>query len=236
MTHRSPLVTLGVVAAFFLALLVTNFVIHPGGAETTGAPAAPTASATVAAGPAPSSTALPSPAATPETSAAATPPGPTDDDAFPHKATYAGRTEGREFAVAIAVLGDRAAAYVCDGRSREAWLRGTVDGDEVTLTSRNGYRIKAELDDDGRLEGRLSHAGRRWEFELRQAKPPAGIYRAKGSTTTIGWIRLPDGSLVGVATDARGSSEPAPDLPADGKVVVDGERLVGAPVDGDAEL
>ena len=60
------------------------------------------------------------------------------------------------------------------------------------------------------------------EFEIDEAKRPAGLYRARGSKTTIGWIVLPDGSQVGVQTTGSDSSA-AP-------------RLDAAPVNGDEDL
>jgi hypothetical protein len=245
MTHRSPLLTLAAVAIFFTALLTADFVVHPspestaaGAATSTAPPASATSSAPTssASGPSSSSSATPTrPAESALTPPAASATQHGDDDQFPHKAVYAGRSEDGHLAIAVAVLGDRAAAYICDGRSREAWLRGSVEGDEVRLTSRHGYRLTAELD-DGRLDGEVRSDGKRWEFEIRRAEKPAGIYRAKGSTTTVGWIRLPDGSVVGVATADDGTSEPAPTLGADDGAQVDGQTVQAAPVDGDDEI
>lgn len=247
MTHRSPLLTLAAVAIFFTALLTTDFVVHPSpestaaSAATSTAPAAPATSSAPTSSAAPSSSSAGTPtAATRPAESALTPPAASatqhgDDDQFPHKAVYAGRSEDGHLAIAVAVLGDRAAAYICDGRSREAWLQGTVEGDEVRLTSRHGYRLTAELD-DGRLEGEVRGDGKRWKFEIGRAEKPAGLYRAKGSTTTVGWIRLPGGSVVGVATAADGTSEPAPTLGADDVARVDGQTVQAAPVDGDDEI
>jgi hypothetical protein len=231
MTHRSPLLTLAAVAAFFAAMLIANFIVNPGPeAVSVPAPATTSAPSTQASSPSPRP-ASPTPSATPNATATA-----SDDDQFPHKAVYVGRTEDGDVALAVAVLGDRAAAYVCDGNSLEAWFRGSVDSDEVSLTSKTGDRIRAELDDDGRLGGTLRHDGKTREFELRAAKSPAGIYRAKGSSTTIGWIVLPNGDVVGVATDSAGNSSPAPTLPADRKAEVDGETVTATPVDGGSNV
>ncbi len=248
MTHRSPLLTLAAVAIFFVALLTADFVVHPSAESATSGPAVTTEPAPPA-GTASGSTTPP--ATPPATGAAATPTPPTrpaesaltpppskraDDDRFPHKAVYAGRSDDGHLAIAVAVLGDRAAAYLCDGRSREAWLRGTVDGDQVHLTSGHGYRLTATLDDHRRLEGVVRGDGRRWEFEIRQAVKPAGLYRAKGARTTVGWIRLPDGSVVGVATDADGTSRAAPTLGASEEADIDGQTVQAAPVDGDDKI
>ncbi len=135
----------------------------------------------------------------------------------------------------MAILGTRAAAYLCDGSNVEAWLRGTVDGDEITLTGKRGARLEAELDDDT-LEGTIEVNDEKLDFAIREAKSPAGLYRAKGSKTTIGWIVLPNGSQVGIQTTGEESS-PAPELdPANPEVTVDGEQLAGEAVSGDLDV
>jgi hypothetical protein len=74
------------------------------------------------------------------------------------------------------------------------------------------------------------------KFEVNEAKKPAGLYRARGSTTTIGWIVLEDGSEVGVQTTGADSTA-APELnPGNPQVTVDGENLDAAPVNGDEGL
>jgi hypothetical protein len=70
--------------------------------------------------------------------------------------------------------------------------------------------------------------------EVNEAKP-AGLYRARGSKTTIGWIVLEDGSEVGIQTTSTVSSAPQLD-PADPEVTVNGEKLDAAPVSGDEDL
>lgn len=236
MTHRSPLLTLAAVTAFFAAMLIANFIVNPG-PKTASVPATSSTSAaptTQASSPAalPAST---TPYATPSALRSATAAAP-DGAQFPHKVVYVGRTKDGDIAVAVAVLGDRAAAYICDGKALEAWFRGTVDSDKVRLSSKSGDRIRAELDDRGRLQGTLRHDGRTRAFELRAAKPPAGIYRAEGSRTTVGWIVLPNGDVVGVAADTDGNSTPAPKLPADRNAEVDGKTVVATAVDGDSDV
>ena len=71
---------------------------------------------------------------------------------------------------------------------------------------------------------------------LTEAEPPAGLYRARGSKTAIGWIILPDGSQVGIQTTGE-ESAPAPKLDPDNpEVTVDGEQLQGEPVSGDLDV
>jgi hypothetical protein len=74
------------------------------------------------------------------------------------------------------------------------------------------------------------------KFEVNEAKKPAGLYRARGSTTTIGWIVLEDGSEVGVQTTGADSTA-TPELnPGNPQVTVDGENLDAALVNGDEGL
>jgi hypothetical protein len=230
-THRSPLVTLaGLLAAFAIMFGVNlassappNSYGQPSASPDVTTPA-PTQAATTSAGPA--ETPSPSPSVT----------APAEDDSeFPDKIVYAGRTDDGSVAIAVAILGRRAAAYVCDGNQVEAWLRGTVSGDEVSLTGKNGETLEAKLDGSA-LSGDVEIGDEKLDFTLREAKPPAGLYRAKGSRTTIGWIVLPDGSQVGIQTTGE-TSNPAPQFDPDNpEVTVDGESLQGEPVTGDLDV
>jgi hypothetical protein len=232
-THRSPLVTLiGLVAAFAIMFGVNlassaprNSYTEPSASPAATTPAlTPTQAATTAASP----TEAPTPTPTVTESA-------DDDSEFPNKIVYAGRTEDGSLAIAVAILGQKAAAYLCDGDQIEAWLRGTVSGDEISLTGKNGQSLEAKLDGSA-LSGEVEVGDEKFDFRLREAKPPAGLYRAKGSKTTIGWIILPDGSQVGIQTSGE-TSGPAPELDPDNpEVTVDGESLEGEPVTGDQDV
>lgn len=71
--------------------------------------------------------------------------------------------------------------------------------------------------------------GRSWAFEIGTARKPAGLYRARGATTTIGWIVLPDGSQGCLQTGESGMSR-APELGPDQPVVLtDGEQIEARP-------
>jgi hypothetical protein len=239
MKHRSPLVTLAAAVLWFAALITTNFVIHPAAAsgpgeypaatptgQSTGATASPSGSATIQ----PPS---PSPSVT-------HPPGgltsPKPGTQYPHKVVYAGRTKDGSVAVAVAVLGNQAAAYLCDGRTREAWLRGGVAQGNLSVRSRTGYELTAALHGT-RLQGTLRFDSRVWRFEIPEAKPPAGIYRARSSGTTIGWIVLPDGTQVGVAGTTGGATSAAPPLdPGSGTTKLNGSQVSAEPVDGNTDV
>lgn len=236
MKHRSPLVTLTAVALYFVALLIANMVVNPAPSPATTGPASPSGSASAAA---------------PSSAAPSVPRGPSDDQAedesedeaedeaeavFPDRVVYAGRSENDELLVAVAILGSKAAAYVCDGTEVESWLRGTVAGKDVELIGRDGTTIDARLD-DGVLRGDVDLGRDSYDFGIREAEKPAGLYRARGSRKTIGWIVLPDGTQVGLATDGQGRSEPAPALdPEAGSLEVDGEQVTPEPVTGETQI
>jgi hypothetical protein len=225
--HRSPLVTLiGLVAAFAIMFGVNLAVSSATAGGAAGAGSSPAAT-----GAAPST--VPSSAAP---SGGATTEAETETEQFPDEVVYAGRTEDDAIAVAVAVRGNRAAAYLCDGESVEAWLRGTVDGDRLRLRNKSDtIELEARLDDRG-LEGRVDLDGDDLGFTIDEAEKPAGLYRARGAKTSIGWIVLPDGSQVGVQTTGE-ESAPAPELDPDNpEVTVDGESLAGEPVSGDQDV
>jgi hypothetical protein len=228
--HRSPLITLAAVAVAFAIMFIVNMSVSPPGGSSTGTatppPAPPTA---VSSSPAPqaSESAAASPSPTPSES--------VEESKFPNKIVYAGRAEDGAGAIAVAVLGTQAAAYFCDGRSVESWFRGSLTGADLSLKSKDGGILQARLDGD-HLKGSLRIKNQRVRFEINEAKKPAGLYRARGSKTTIGWIVLEDGSEVGVQTTGQDSTA-APELdPENPQVTVDGEKLDAAPVNGDEDL
>ena len=228
MKHRSPLLTLAAVAVAFAIMFTVNMLASPPGSSSTGTatPAAPTTASTR-----PGSQEAGTAAASPSPSATKS----AEDSKFPQKVVYAGRAEDGAGAIAVAVLGTQAAAYFCDGRSVESWFRGTVTGSDISLKSKDGATLQASLDGD-HLKGSLRIKNERVRFEINEAKKPAGLYRARGSKTTIGWIVLEDGSEVGVQTTGQDST-PAPELdPENPQVTVDGTELDAAPVNGDEDL
>ncbi|MDI6104795.1 protein kinase [Actinoplanes sp. NEAU-A12] len=153
----------------------------------------------------------------------------------PERAAYAGRVNGNDAAISIAVRGDRAISYLCDGTRLEEWLRGTASGGRLDLTGRNDSRLQATYDDDATV-GSVSVSGRRLTFDIAQAKPPSGLYRAtakiRNARIVGGWILLRDGSQVGIVTN-NGVPAPAPRLdPSTGTATVDGMLVTAEPIEG----
>ncbi|MEV0283069.1 MULTISPECIES: hypothetical protein [unclassified Kribbella] len=213
MGQRSPLVTLAAAAVGLVALLVVN-------STQTGTLASPPATAPATATPSPDATQT-----TPPPTPTAT---PTQQQVV---AVFTGRTTGREATLAIAVKGGKAVAYVCDGRSVEAWLTGTHDAGRLVLRSKSGDRLTAILSAEA-VTGTVTVRGRQLAFTIDKADPPAGLYRARTSSNTIGWIVLPDGSQVGVDND--GTPAPAPPLDAaGGTATVGGSPVTATSITGD---
>jgi serine/threonine-protein kinase len=167
---------------------------------------------------------------------------PPDEEApaKPRKAVYAGRTENRQATVAVSVKNDKAIAYVCDGKKLEAWLSGTVKGNQVTLSGEGNATLNAEIQGN-RLIGTVAAKKKSYDFNIKTVKKPSGLYQAAsnvaGARVVGSWIRLEDGTLVGVLTE-DGEPGPAPAFDVDdGTVDVEGGSLTVMPVgpDGNTE-
>lgn len=143
------------------------------------------------------------------------------------EAVYAGRSPGKEITVAIAVKDGRAVAYVCDGKTVEAWLDGTLSGDRLALAGKDGAALTATATPDT-ASGDITIGAKKWTFTARVAGKPAGLYEGRadvnGVANRIGWIVLPDGVQVGILSVAGAEPEPAPPLDpaAPGAVTLDG--------------
>jgi serine/threonine-protein kinase len=202
-------------------MFIVNMTVSPPGNSSTGTVSPPAVPATASAdSPSPTQTAAsPSP----------------EDRKFPEKIVYAGRAEDNAGAIALAVLDDQAAAYFCDGRNLESWFRGSVTEDEISAKSKGGATLDAKLDGN-HVKGTVEIKSEKLKFEINEAKKPAGLYRARGSKMTIGWIVLEDGSQVGVQTTGTDSAV-APELdPGNPQVTIAGENLDAVPVNGDKGL
>ena len=144
---------------------------------------------------------------------------------------YVGRTAGREATLAVAVKGTKAVAYICDGSRVEAWLTGNFTAGEFVLRSRTGERLTGVATAKS-ASGELTLRGRSLRFTATLAGPPSGLYRAKNSTSTIGWIVLPDGSQVGIDNDGTPAAAPPLD-PATRSATVNGAAVTAQSIAGD---
>ncbi len=240
MAQRGPLVTAVVVVGGLVGLMTAN----SAGGLVTAANTAPDQPAAESTGPAPEELATTTaPAETTAGTAEEAPPGtaetpgtaevPPPAAALPPEAVYAGTAAASPLAIAVAVKGDDASAYLCDGANVESWLKGSAVNGVVDLTSKDGATtLKAGLD-GAALTGTVTVAGQPQNFSITVAPPPAGLYRGENGETTVGWIILPDGTQVGIArTGAAAGPAPALD-PARGTATVGGAGVRAEKVTGE---
>ncbi len=213
--RRRPWLPLVVVAAILAVVGGALLLTHAVGATITGS-----------AGPATS----PSAAAPP---AAAT--GPVLAEAM-----FTGRTADNGITLAVGIKDGKAAGYLCDGKSAEAWLEGEVTGRTVTLHGRDPSTVVTATADQHALLGSVALGGTVRSFAADIAAGRSGLYQnvrvVSGITTRIGWIVLPDGSQVGIRT-VNGVHTTAPPLDVATLQAVDGGRPVTAqPVTGATDV
>jgi hypothetical protein len=225
MSTRGPLLTLASVAVLTGALLWVNEVVGPPTPTTSSSSYSDEYGAPASSSPSPSPSPSPSEAAPPPTVEPAT-----------LQTVYSGKTGGGEATVAVAVNGDRAAAYLCDGTRIETWLQGSVTGDQVVLTGRDTAALIGTVS-GATLSGTVvTSTGQAWLFSADEARPPAGIYEARttidGLATRIGWVVLPDGTQVGIQ-NVDGDRSPAPALDLENTTVtLGGAAHEVTPIDG----
>jgi hypothetical protein len=158
------------------------------------------------------------------------PPAPT----FPAEVMYAGDATGSDVAVAVAVKGDQASAYLCDGAAVEDWLKGSAENGQVELTSKDGASSLSAKLEGKRLVGEVNLDGKATPFSIAVAESPAGLYRGENGETTVGWIIMPNGQQVGIANSA-GEETPAPKLdPDQGYVTIDGMQVDATKITGES--
>ena len=221
MKSYAPVLTLVVVAALGAVLFVANSLSAPAAQPVAG----PAASA-VAASSAPVEPAVP-------------PPPPPPPPPVVVEKVFAGRSSGNEVTVAVAVKDGRAVAYVCDGKKVEAWLEGTLVGDQLSLRGAQDATLTGTVTEASAL-GSVAVGGKQWPYAAQGVQAPAGIYEGRASVrgvaTRIGWVVEGDGKVTGNAR-AAGSPEPTPAPPLDpaapGAVSLEGVPVSVTAVGGD---
>jgi len=156
------------------------------------------------------------------------------------QAVYAGRSSGNQVTLAVETDGDRAVAYVCNGKKIEAWLQGSVKGNQVTLNGKNGASLTGTLSGLAMFGVVAPGAGLSFPFSAALSPRPAGVFQARitvnGLATRIGWAVLPDGTQQGVAV-AGTTKTPAPPLNlSNDSFTLNGATFTAAPVAGDANV
>ena len=152
------------------------------------------------------------------------------------QAVYTGRSSGNQVTLAVVTQGGKATGYVCNGRTIEAWLQGSVHGNQVSLAGKNGASLSGSLSGLAMFGTVTAGAGLSFPFAAALSPHPAGIYQARiavnGLATRIGWAVLPDGTQSGVIV-AGNAKTPAPALNlSDGSFTLDGTSFKAAPVAG----
>ena len=201
MRRNTPLITLLTGAALGVALLISTMLATP-----SSAPLNYSAAAASSAAPAESASASPTaPAPTesseaPEQSSASPAPARTT----PTRADFTGRVGGGGGSVAVAVHGDKAIAYVCNGSTVEGWMRGKVENGKLTLTGKNKAKLTASIH-TGTVTGDVEAHGTDYSFSVstvsKSSSKSSGLYQAtaevQGKTIKAGWIVLGDGTQIG---------------------------------------
>ena len=135
------------------------------------------------------------------------PPPPTRRPPVVVEKAFAGRSSGNEVTVAVAVKDGRAVAYVCDGKKIEAWLEGTLVGDQLALPAQGPAPSPAPWTDTAAL-GSVAVDGQQWPYSAQGVQAPAGLYEGRASVrgvaARIGWIVEGDGPVTGVLHRRRG--------------------------------
>jgi hypothetical protein len=152
------------------------------------------------------------------------------------EAVYTGRSSGNQVTLAVETDGAKAAAYVCNGKTIEAWLQGSVNGNQISLAGNKGTSLTGSLSGLDMFGTVTASAGGSFPFAAELSPRPAGVYQARiavnGLATRIGWAVLPDGTQVGVAVAGTTKySAPPLDL-ANGSFTLDGGSFKATPVAG----
>jgi len=152
------------------------------------------------------------------------------------QAVYTGRSSGNQVTLAVDTDGNKAAAYICNGKTIEAWLQGSVNGNQVSLTGNNGASLTGSLSGLDMFGTVTASAGLSFPYSAELSPRPAGVYQARiavnGLATRIGWAVLPDGTQLGVAV-AGTTKYPAPLLDlSNNSFTLDGTSFTAAPVVG----
>ena len=152
------------------------------------------------------------------------------------QAVYTGRSSGNQVTLAVVTQGATAAAYVCNGRNIEAWLQGSVKGNQVSLAGDKGASLTGSLSGLAMFGMVTPSAGLSLPFSAELSPRPAGVYQARiavnGLATRIGWAVLPDGTQQGVAV-VGSTREPAPPLDlSNDEFTLGGASFTAAPVAG----
>ena len=130
---------------------------------------------------------------------------------IPPHANYVGEVQGNLGSVAIVVHDTFAVAYFCNGKTQEAWFRGTPQNGNLSMTGKANSSLTANYA-LGHARGTVTVNGIAHVFSIIAVHKPSGLFQSiaivRGATVKAGWIVLPDG------TTEVGSLEPDSSLAA----------------------
>ena len=243
MKIRTPVITLIVGLALAASLLVSSMSAVSAKkaalAEASASAAADTGSAATASAAQPTAAGA---SATVASSASASPsPSTSQGFVIPPHANYVGEVQGNLGSVAIVVHDTFAIAYFCNGKTQEAWLKGTPHNGKLSMTGKNNASLTANYA-LGHARGTVIVDGVSHVFSIIAVHKPSGLFQSiavvRGATVKAGWIVLANGTQVGSLepdpNSATPSAQTAPKLDLSTLTAQDGgTTLTATPIDGE---
>jgi serine/threonine-protein kinase len=244
MKIATPVITLIVGLALAVSLLVSSMSAVSGKKDAlaqASAAANATAAASAAATARPAQPASAGASATAAASAPSASPSSSQGFVIPPHANYVGEVQGNLGSVALVVHDTFAIAYFCNGKTQEAWLRGTPQNGKLSMTGKNHASLTANYA-LGHARGTVIVDGISHVFSIIAVHKPSGLYQSietvRGATVKAGWIVLANGTQVGSlepdSTSATPSARTAPKLDISTLTAQDGDTtLTATPIDGE---
>jgi serine/threonine-protein kinase len=236
----TPVITLIVGLALAASLLVSSMSAVSGKKS-----AQASASAAASTGAADTASAQPTAAGASASvaSSASASPSPSTSQGFviPPHANYVGEVQGNLGSVAIVVHDTFAVAYFCNGKTQEAWLKGTPHNGNLSMTGKKSASLTANYA-LGHARGTVVVDGISHVFSIIAVHKPSGLFQSiavvRGATVKAGWIVLANGTQVGSlepdANSATPSAQTAPKLDISTLKAQDGgTTLTATPIDGE---
>jgi hypothetical protein len=239
----TPVITLIVGLALAVSLLVASMSAVSGEKTARAQAAASAAADTGAAADTPSAAPPTAAGASATATSSSASPSPSASGAFviPPHANYVGQVQGDLGSVAIVVHDTFAIAYFCNGKTQEAWLKGTPHNGKLSMTGKKNASLTADYA-LGHARGTVVVDGISHVFSIIAVHKPSGLFQSiavvRGATVKAGWIVLADGSQVGSlepdSNSATPSAQTAPKLDLSTLTAQDdGTTLTATPIDGE---
>jgi hypothetical protein len=242
MKHKGPIITLAAGLIVAAVLMVMNLNVSRDAAakeaanSAADAPAANIPAINDPTATTPPATATATATATAAPPAAASPPAVVaQPPAVGTQITFAGTVDGSAATLAIAIKDGKAVAYLCDGKTAEAWLKGTATSGQLNLTGASEATLTGTFGENT-ASGDVSAAGKQFTFSIKPVTEPSGLYRSTSNVRNAqlvgGWIVLPNGKQVGLAK-LDGNTIAVPPLDTTSKsATVDGVTVSAGRLDG----